>query len=186
MPERCASAQLHRSSRDIGCPKPAVSATAALAGVAWQVRGGGPAVLAACRTSAALRRHRSQIRHAMLAITSPPHHTVSQICRPRQPSQVRNAPVIRPITALRTMKSPVVPYAVSVGSSSIRYRTRLRLDPGQARRGGCSRTCGARESGRATGGLRCAMKCDVRHAPGCAMMARGGDRRPPYADLRMR
>ena len=57
---------------------------------------------------------------------------------------------------------------------------------GQVRWGGCSRTCGARESGRATGGPRCAMKCDVRHAPCCAMMVRGGDRRPPYAGLRMR
>ena len=35
---------------------------------------------------------RSAIRHAMLAITSPAHHTVSQICRPRHPSHVRNAP----------------------------------------------------------------------------------------------
>ena len=131
-------------------------------------------------------RHRSQIRHAMLAITSPPHHTVSQICRPRQPSQVRNAPVIRPITALRTMKSPVVPYAVSVGSSSIRYRTRLRLDPGRPDVADTPALAAHAKVGVRQGGPRCAMKRDVRHAPRCAMMVRDGDRPPPYAGLRMR
>ena len=60
----------------------------------------------------------------MLAITNPPHHTVSHICRPRQPSQVRNAPATRPMTALRTMKSSVAPQAESAGSSPIRYRMR--------------------------------------------------------------
>ena len=60
----------------------------------------------------------------MLAGTKPPHRTASQIGRPRQPRQVRNAPATRPTSALRTME-----IETRLEETETRLReTRVRLD----------------------------------------------------------
>ena len=97
-------------------------------------------------TGAARFRHRSQIRHATLATTSPAHHTVSQADDGAQDDEV----VRRTPGGERRILADSVSHSGAARSEET----------------GCRRSCpirGARERG-------------VRRVPRCTMMARGGGR----------